>query len=109
MPSNHNIPENIIEELRAREQAEGLELHVVPTDLGPIVLKTPGKAEFKRWQGSKADRDVSNERYVLDCALYPDEATVRGWFAKRVALAESLTARLNGWAAGATGEAEEKL
>jgi hypothetical protein len=109
MPSNHNIPDNVIEDLRARAEAEGLELHVVPTDLGAIVLKTPGKPEFKRWQGSKAERDVSAERFVLDCALYPDEPTLRGWFGKRIAMAEMLTNRLVQWAAGATGEAEEKL
>ncbi len=100
------LPADLQADLKAKFAGE--DLHVVPTDLGVIVLRNPSKAIFARW-AKQADRTIGDERFVLDCLAYPDEATARGWFDKRVALANRLTARLNVYAMGVTEEDEAKL
>jgi hypothetical protein len=101
------LPAEVADAVRARFPDN--DLHAVKTEFGAVILKVPSALALDRWAASKLDSRRAAERFALDCAAYPDEATLQGYFAKRPLMGTWLAGKAREYAVGATEEADAKL
>lgn len=103
------LPAEVRESIAAK--FPGKELHAVQTQEGAVILRLPTGTIVDRRVAAvdKHGARAAAERFVLDCACYPDEATLRQYFETRAHMAMWLASKLDGYAVGATEEDEVKL
>lgn len=78
------------EELQKYEQEHG-EIKVVRTALGPVVVRGPNRAEYKRFRSNSLKenmRDMVLEELGRSCVVNISKETYNAWLDKKPAIAE---------------------
>jgi hypothetical protein len=100
------IDADTIEKLKA----EHGEIHLLRASGVEVVVKAPGRAQWKRFRAYVADerrRPDAVETLLRDCVVHPDAAALDAILEKRPGLAETFGNQVVELA-GASGEAEKK-
>lgn len=90
-------------------KAPNARLHAIRTAQGVVVLRTPQRPAVERVFSSVQPPRLKNVRFVKDCLVYPDEASVDAMFAARCRMPIWLGDELLGHASGKASEASVKL
>ena len=107
MSESASLSDEAIEQLKAKYPDD--ELFAQPTALGPVVYKAANGAQLDRWSNSKLENRKAAEQLALDVCVYPDRATLTGYFQKKALLGPSIAMKAREKALGLIEEDEKKL
>jgi len=104
--------DEVIERFESERGPDGVDIRVVRTPGGVIILKRAGAASFKRWMDRNLSRDGAktedHERLVRPCVLHPPMARFDELVEKYTMTWVRLTGALGLLAGHRTEELEEK-